>query len=509
MPKTDGRLSDPFREGQALADAGRYGEAIDRFQQALARRPDDINILYALGKVAEALGHAAAAEEFHRRVLAQAPDQVEALVSLGNLLRAQGRLGEAVELLQPAIQRAPGEADLWMTLGSALREAGDVANAEVFYREALRLAPRSALAVGNLAELLADAGDIAGALELHERAVRLDPRNSQARLNRGLLLLQEGDLEAGWRDYEHRLKIKGREIVADHRLRRWMGEVRPGLRLLVTAEQGIGDQVMFASLIPELSERLAAAGGALVLEAEPRLVPLFSRSFPAATVRPWDLQKVGGQIRAGYGWLSDAGGAEAAIAMGSLPGLLRPRADAFPDRAAYLAPDEAERRRWRAWLEAAGPGPFVGVSWRSGLHGGLRNREYAPPEAWAPFIRALPGTPVMLQYSAEPDEVSALEAASGRALLTPPDLDQRKELDRVTALAAALDAVVTAPTATAWLSAAVGAPTLKLLHKTTWTAFGADHEPFAPACRLIRTPPAGDWAAAFDLTLEALKAQLG
>lgn len=491
-----------------MAGAGRYGEAIDRFQLALARRPDDINVLFALGKVAEALGHAAAAEEFHRRVLSQAPDQVEALVSLGNLLRRQSRLGEAITLLQPAIQRMPGEADLWMTLGSALREGGDTANAEVFYREALRLAPRSGLAVGNLAELLADAGDVAGALDLHERAVRLDPRNSQARLNRGLLLLQEGHFDAGWRDYEHRLKIKGREIVADHRLRRWMGEIRPGLRLLVTAEQGVGDQVMFASLIPELSERLAAVGGALVLEAEPRLVSLFSRSFPAATVRPWDLQQVGGEIRAGYGWLPEAGGAEAAIALGSLPGLLRRNAADFPHRDAYLRADTAEQERWRAWLQASGPGPFVGVSWRSGLHGGLRNREYAPLQVWAEFVRALGATPVMLQYSAEPEEIAVLASASPRPLLIPPDLDQRNDLDRTTALAAALDAIVTAPTATAWLSAAAGAPTLKLLHKTTWTAFGQDHEPFAPACTLIRTPPGGDWAAAFDLAHAALRARL-
>ena len=508
MPKTDGRPSAPFREGQALAQAGRYAEAIDRFQQALALRPDDLDTLFALGKVAEALGHGTAAEDFFRRVLSQSPDQVEALVSLGNLLRGQGRLAETIDLLQPAIQRAPGQADLWMTLGSALREGGDAANAEVFYREALRLAPRSALAIGNLAELLTDAGDITGALELHERAVRLDPRNSQARLNRGLLLLQEGDLEPGWRDYEHRLKIKGREIVADHRLGRWLGETRPGFRLLVTAEQGVGDQIMFASLIPELSERLAANGGGLVLEAEPRLAPLFARSFPAATVHAWDLQTVGGQIRAGYAWLAEAGGADATIALGSLPGLLRSAPDAFPDRAAYLQPDAAERARWRAWLEASGPGPFVGMSWRSGLGGGFRDREYAPPEAWAGFIAKLGATPVMLQYSAEPQEIGALEAASGRTLLTPPGLDQRNELDRTAALAAALDAVVTAPTATAWLSAAVGAPTLKLLHKTTWTAFGLDHEPFAPACRLVRTPPGGDWTATFDLALTALKAAL-
>jgi len=503
------RLPDPFAEGQALARAGRHAEAIERYGQALARRPDDRDTLYALGRTAEAIGDVGAAESFYRRVLNQAPGQTEALVALANLLRARGRAAEAIDLLQPAIRKAPTRADLWMTLGSAVRETGDAANAEVFYREALRLAPRSAAAVGNLAELLADAGDLVGALELCDRAVRLDPRNAQARLNRGLVRLQAGQLTEGWRDYDQRLRIPGREIHADHGLARWGGEARPGLRLLVTGEQGVGDQVMFASLVPELCERLSEGGGRLVLEAEPRLAPLFARSFPEAVVRPWDMQAVGGRTRAAYGWLGDAGGADAAIALGSLPGLLRPTIGAFPARRAYLAPDPAERERWRGWLAASGAGPFIGVSWRSGLKGGLRDREYAPMADWAAFVAALPGTPVMLQYGADAGEIAALATASSRTILVPPDLDQRAKLDRTAALAAALDAVVTAPTATAWLCAAVGTPTLKLLYKDTWTAFGADHEPFAPACRLVRTPAGGGWAGAFTETAAQLEALLG
>ncbi|MGA0601070.1 tetratricopeptide repeat protein [Caulobacter sp. KR2-114] len=502
------RLPDAYDEGQALARAGRHAEAIERFGRALARRPDDRDTLYALGRTAEAVGDTAAAESFYRRVLDLAPDQLEALVALANLLRAGARAGDAIALLQPAIRRAPGKADLWMTLGSAVRETGDAVNAEIFYREALRLAPRSGAVVGNLAELLADAGDLDGALALCERAVRLDPRSAQARLNRGLLRLQAGQLAEGWRDYEQRLRIPGRAILADHGLPAWQGDTRRGLRLLFTAEQGVGDQLMFASLIPELAARLAAGGGRLVLEAEPRLVPLFERSFPEARVAAWDLKTIGGQTRAAYGWLEAAGGADAVMALGSLPALLRPAMDAFPDRHAYLAPDPVERARWRAWLTASGPGPHVGVSWRSGLSGGLREREYAPLDAWAAFIRDLPGSPVMLQYGAGGAEIEALAAASGRSILVPPGLDQRMDLDRTAALAAGLDAVISAPTATAWLAAAVGTPTLKLLYKDSWTAFGGEHEPFAPACRLVRAPAAGDWAGAFALARTVLAAAL-
>ena len=75
--------------------------------------------------------------------------------------------------------------------------------------------------------------------------------------------------------------------------------------------------------------------------------------------------------------------------------------------------------------------------------------------------------------------------------MVPPGIDQKQELDRACALLAALDAVVSAPTAVSWLAAGAGVPTFKVLYDTSWTAFGQRVEPFAPACRcLCRTSPA-------------------
>jgi ADP-heptose:LPS heptosyltransferase len=205
-----------------------------------------------------------------------------------------------------------------------------------------------------------------------------------------------------------------------------------------------------------------------------------------------------------YPWLAEAGGADAAIPIGSLPALRRRQLRDFPHRAFYLRAAPQEQDHWRGWLAAQSGGPHVGVSWRSGLGGGMRSREYAPLEVWAQFIAAMRATPVCLQYAAQPDEIARLEALSGRRIVVPPGLDQKQEIDRTAALAAALDGVVSAPTSVAWIAAAVGTPTLKVLHSDTWTGFGADHEPFAPACRLIRPRHPGDWTEAFGTALAAL-----
>ena len=64
------------------------------------------------------------------------------------------------------------------------------------------------------------------------------------------------------------------------------GQALDRTRLLVRAEQGVGDQLMFMSLIPDFSR---AGKEQVILECEPRLVALAARSFPGVTVRPWSL----------------------------------------------------------------------------------------------------------------------------------------------------------------------------------------------------------------------------
>jgi hypothetical protein len=266
-------------------------------------------------------------------------------------------------------------------------------------------------------------------------------------------------------------------------------------RLLVRAEQGVGDQIMFLSAMPDLLARAAADGGSVILECEPRLVALAARSFPAATVRPQNLVSKNSIATADYGWLKAAGGANAVTLMGSLPRWLRGDVESFPEPHAFLMPDIAEHARWKDFF--AGAAPHIGICWRSGKSGGHRSVQYAPLEAWGMFLRDLPGSLVSCQYDATAEEIAALEQASGRSIVVPPALDQKNELDRTAAMLSALDILVSAPTAVSWLAAGTGTPTLKLLYDTSWTAFGQNFEPLAPSCRCVMPKMRGDWHDVF------------
>ena len=499
------QTGDPYHAGLELAQNGRHAEAIALFERALTAQPNDARVLFALANTAQAVGHRDAAENFFRRVLAQEPDRLEALVNLANLLRRASRTSDVIALLKPALERKPEEPTLWLTLGSAINEAGDSKTAETFYREALRLRPNYPPALGNLADLLADRGAIGEALSMYDTVIRSEQQNAQARLNRAILFLLTGELAKGWDDYEYRLQLQHKFPSRDHGLPRWNGKPAPNMRLLVAAEQGVGDQVAFVSLVPELAEQFAHQGSRIVLEAEPRLVPLFTRSFPDVRVHASDMETIGGRKLAHYHWLHGDNGADCAIEMGSLPPLMRSTLADFPKTHAYLVPSE-ESASWASWLGEQGKAPYIGLCWRSGLMGGARNIQYAPLEAWGAFLRSVPGTLVSLQYDGRPEEIGALEKMSGRTICVPPNLDQKREIDRTASLIAALDAVASSPTAVSWIAAGLGVPTLKILYKISWTALGTDYEPFAPACRCIMPEHGGDWTTTFARAAAALNA---
>lgn len=506
MTTRTGALPDSYREGLALSRQGRHAEAIACFETALIRQPGDVRVLFALGNTARALGLAGPAEEFYRRVLTFEPHRIEALVNLANLLRAKGDPQAALALLAPVLARSPDAPELWLTLGSAYREMGDAAKAEAHYREALMLRPDYPEALGNLADLLADRGGLDDALALYDRAIKRDGGNAQVRLNRSILHFLKGNLKEGWRDYAARLAVAGKAPLREHRLPAWSGGPLGKIRLLVMAEQGIGDQLMFASLIPELAARAAEEGGSAILECETRLVPLLARSFPSVKVMQSDMESRGGTVTARYGWLKNIGGANRAVEMGSLPRFLRGNLSLFPSPHAYLVPDGDEKTRWKNWCASNGEGPAIGICWRSGKSGGLRSLQYAPLEAWGDFLRGVPGRIVSAQYDAAPEEILELEKISGRTIAVSPGLDQKNELDRTCAFLSALDAVVSAPTAVSWLSAGAGVPTYKILYDTSWTAFGCAYEPFAPACRVMMPDAPGRWPTVFAKTLTALAA---
>jgi tetratricopeptide (TPR) repeat protein/ADP-heptose:LPS heptosyltransferase len=450
--------------GLALWQSGEAEEGLQRVMAAAAAAPKSPAIQNNLGGMLMALRQFRAAERAFRAALAVKPDLVDAQSNLAAVLLDLHQPEAAEKAARQALALAPTRADAWSNRGVALLELGRFEEAEQCQRKALSLNPDLAVAHANLGTLLRRKGMADEAVPLFQRALELDRDQPVARFNLSLDHLAKGKLEQGWADYEERFRARQRQPRRELDIPVWQGDMLDGKHLLIWPEQGLGDEILFSSIFPDLK----GLDGPVTVECDARLVPLFARSFPHLRV-------------------ATAGTTPAAdwqIAAGSLPRMARPTLARFPGQP-WLTADPALVARWRARLAGLGPAVNVGFCWRSGLKIGERAGLYPSLADFAPLF-ALPGIRwVPLQYDLDdPATVAEMDSALPQGIdLFRPDIDLRDDMDGVAGLTAALDLVITAATAVSELSGALGVPVWRIADEDDWTRLGTAIRPWYSSTR--------------------------
>lgn len=366
-------------------------------------------------------------------------------------------------------------------MGARLQKNGRAEAARELYARAAALDPEDVDAMVNLALSEIELGRREEAERRLDAALARDPKEPRARYARGWMRLARRDW-SGYADYDTRWRVPdhdARSVLIPAPL--WDGGPVPGGHLALTAQFGVGDEILFAGLVTAAARR---SGSRAVLEADPRLVPLFARSFPDVTVVDRTDPPAPALVR----------GAAAQCALPRLPVLVGPGTDGFAAPTPYLTPDPDRISWWRARFAALGPGPYTGLCWRSGNRrtGG---RKSIPLEALDPVLRALGGTTVSLQYDPDPVEIAEVAAAGHPVPLDNPAEDIRDGLDDLAAQIAAFDRVVTISSVAAHLAGALGVPGLVLMQRDPLWFWFADGEtvPWYPSLTLLRQTGA-DWS---------------
>ncbi len=490
-----GRCGDAGRRtarvrGRLAAMAGRWDEAVEHYLIHLAEAPTDTVALFYLGvalQSQELLEPAAAAYGQATRL---EPEFFEAQANLSTVLTAIGQPAAALEAADRALSLAPDRPGALLNRANARRESGDLAGAVTDLNRAVTIAPEFAEGWSTIGNLYHDTGHFAHAVEAHRRAVAAAPSLAQAHWNRSFSLLATGQLAEGWDEYEwRRLTVAARPEPRDYAWPPWNGEPAKDKRILVWREQGIGDELLFATCLADL----VAAGARVTFLATPRLVPLVARSFPAVEVLP-DGSELG---QADFDYQ---------IGVASLPRVVRRTRPAFGNSGSFLVPEAAVRAEWSSRLEALGPEVKIGLCWRSGLVTAERSRHYPDLDAVAELV-SLPGVVwVNLQYDDCTAEIEMLERRSGVTIHRWADLDLKNDLDAVAGLIAGLDGVVTAATAVSSIAGALGRPTWQMDSGSDWTAFGERGSPWFPSLTLVRrAPDEAGWGG----VIERIRAGLG
>ena len=499
-----------YLTGIAYERAGDFAASIGAYETALTLIPDHAQVANDLGRLAFRMGMPVQAEKFFRHFLAAHPGHVEGVNNLACALRGQRRFDDAIEVLRPAIINAPGSVQLWNTMGTVVAEQGDYPNAEIFFQEVLRLDPEFHKGLYNLGNARLALGDAAGALEANEAAlarVAAEDERQMIRLSRSTILIALGRIREGWDEYEARLHPQFSDTT--HFLfdrPRWEpGADLAGKSLLVCAEQGLGDEILFSNVLPDIVERLGPEGR-LTLAVEPRLVELFQRTYPQARVGYHATYDVGGKtIRYAPFLIKEMEGIDLWAPMASLLREYRRTVESFPARAAFITPDPARVAHWKRVLEEqAPPGPKVGLLWKSASDRDARHRYFSPFEAWEPVLQTRGVSFVNLQYGDCAEELAQAERDFGARIWTPPGIDLKQDLDDVAALGAALDLVVGFSNASFNLAAAGGTPVWLISTPGSWPRLGTLRYPWYPQARVFMTPTFGAWDGVMGAMAEAL-----
>jgi tetratricopeptide (TPR) repeat protein len=482
-----------------LERMGHLHKALVTYERAFELDPDDPDLLINLGLTAWSLKMTDAALAMFSRYIESRPDSPLGYNNLGTIQCEMGDAPAAIATLRAALLRMPAEPVLWNALATVLAESGRAEEAIVFYEEAIRLAPGFPRAYHNLGFAYSHLGRLDEALLAYDNALAraVDPKEIiEGNHSRGVCLMGMGRLEEGFREYEIRNSPRFRSYV-QHVLTapRWEGEPLAGKRLLIVGEQGLGDELMFATVIPDLIDAVGPTGR-LQIAVETRLVSFFARSFPKAEVGPYDDRKVvtdDGSYEVRFvPWAITNGEPDFYTTMGTPLQFLRKSTDDFPAHPLFVA-DPARVAEFRKRLDAMGPGPFVGLCWRSMMQDIKRQKYFSPLDAWGPVLQAKGVTFVKVQYGDCDDDLARARELFGVDVKVFEDLDLKADIEGAAALSAALDLVVSAPTAAAAIAASTGVETWFLTAGRTWPQLGTDRFPWYAKTRVFSPAKFGDW----------------
>jgi tetratricopeptide (TPR) repeat protein len=474
--------------GTALQAQGKMEDARACYRRSIEINPDHIEGHNNLGNVSKELGALEDAVACYRKAIDINPDYFEGYSNLGNVLRDLGRFDEAITNCRQALSLQPDFAEAHNNLGNALQGNGAYEDAMASYRQAIALMPDFAEAYSNLGNALKDQGQLEEALGNYKRVLEIDPENAKAHFNLGILQLLSGNFEEGWPNYDWRWRVKdfvSHESNIIHKESLWHGENLKGpdgKKILVSMEQGIGDEIMFASMIPDLAQ----VADEIVVECEARLVPLFKRSFPTITF-----------IVRSDAPLDDATEDEIdfQIPAGNLGSHFRRNFDQFPKPASYLLPDAKKKGHIRNDYSDRWPDKrLVGISWKSGnvSVGGKRSLML---DQWEPLLANPDCQFINLQYGNVAGDLADLKKSTGVDVYQDPSVDPLKDMDAFAAQVAALDLVISVTNTTVHVAGALGIPTWIMLQNVPdwrWVR-GRDDSLWYPSIRLFRQENPDNW----------------
>jgi len=411
------------------------------------------------------------------------PKDISTYLNLTVLACANFDYDLAFEYSKQALLISPNSAIVHNNLGSVFQKLGKDDLAEYEFETACLIDNKYFDPKINLAGLKSKFGKTYEAIKLYEELLKNSNLNNEIQIRIKHLLAREylrtGNLELGWEYYE-----LGFHPIIDFEMSRspkrvfnvprWSGEPLNNKRILVWGEQGIGDELLFMSCLPDLCQLTKN----IIIECQPRLVTEIARSFPYIKVRP-------SSFNLDVGYTQIYNDFDLQIPMGSLPKIFRKKITDFSSSAPYLIINKNKAEIFERKMNILDNSKIrVGICWRSGFQNAERNISYTELTDWEPIFKLKNLEIINLQYGECENELLLAEKYFNINILRWDDLDLKNDFESTLALISRLDVVITVSTAVLTMAASVGVKTI-LMDNYTWTNLGEDFYPWFPNVEFI------------------------
>ena len=502
-----------YNLGNALKQAGDIRKAIESYRSSLAVNPNDIEILIEYGNVLKDYGEFEKAIECYKKILNVDPNLVDIQTYLDNTIEEKKEIDEliaiyhsgsgdeispaeffyfkgtilnlrnyseaAVDTFKKALRIEPNYAEVHLNIGIIFDNKQEPEAAIENYKKALKIKPDYADAYYNMGIALNKNGEPDAAIESYKEALKIKPDYANANYNQSLVYLHQGDFQLGWAKFEWRWKFdKFNSVALESSKPRWNPTGKN--RVLLWAEQGIGDEIMFASVIPDLYVLCSK----LIVKIDKRLISIFRRSFPG------DID-----FRLRDETVSETE-YDAHIPMGSLPLHFRQTVDSFkPTAKGWLSACDTKTSLLRESLLSDGSEVLIGISWHSTNYKKGAEKKVMKLAQLAKKLHGPKVKLINLQYGDVNEELDNLRKEARIEVVQVPEIDNMTDIDDLAALIMACDKVVSISNVTIHLAGALGKEAKVLLASLCDWRWGqsSNSSYWYDSVRLFRQTNIDDW----------------
>lgn len=421
----------------------------------------------------------------HREIL------LHAITNYGVILMEMEEPEAAEAQFKKTIALAPEKIEPYVNIAKLYVYREDFQGAIDWFEKALAINPEHAELHNHLAIFLREAGRPDLALPHHLSALAQSPGNVEMRYYLGITQFALGQIHDAYQNWELRWSRREGGTKSDLPIPEWTGTPATGRSLLIYREQGIGDEIIFATCLPDVIHRFEH----ILYVCHSKLKPLFARSFPQI------------EFRSGEDALTEADVAalDWQIAIGSLPLIVRPDISSFPHRQQLLVPNPFAVEKFCAALLPKRDVLTIGIAWRSGMLS-LNRRALYPYLGFWQALFDIPGiTWVNLQYGDVKEELHKAEQQFGVSIVNFEEVDHFNDLDTSAALMKACDMVIGPDTSTTQLAAAVGTPTIRIYSGCDYFCLGTGHYPWFPSLITIPRQFGEAWSGPIQRTADIVR----